>query len=41
VNTTLTRLMDIVREFLEIWDSPDSPEAMAEIVERMRQEVEE
>jgi hypothetical protein len=33
-------IIQLVVEFLEVWDSPDSPEAMVNIVERLREAVE-
>lgn len=38
--TKADEIILIVKEFLEVWDSPDSPEAMAEIVNRLRDVVE-
>jgi hypothetical protein len=34
------RIIELVLEFLEVWDAPDSPEAMADIVKRLREAVE-
>jgi len=34
------QLIDLVVELLEVWDAPDSPEAMVDIIERLREAVE-
>lgn len=33
-------IIQLVAELLEVWDAPDSPEAMIDIIERLRKAVE-
>jgi len=33
------QIIELIVEFLEVWDAPDSPEAMVDIVERLREAV--
>lgn len=34
------RIIELVVELLKVWDEPDSPEAMVDIVERLREAIE-
>lgn len=38
--TDQEKLVEAVRQFLEAWDEPDSPEAVYEAVQQVRQALE-